>query len=109
MNSAEFETQLRQSVSDHVALVHAAAKAAKARIGAAIAERMTPQPAFVPAPEPSRRPDVTRPAVDFFAAEEPAAAAAADFERPVRDAPIAFDDFGSNVDDEGIPVWEDSL
>ena len=113
MTSAEFEEQLRQSVADHIALVHSAAKAAKSRIGTSIPDKMVAEPAFVPAPEPSRPPDITRPAVDFFAEEELPEAPEAAFEEPVEavpDTPIAFDDFGgSSVDDEGIPVWEDPL
>ncbi len=113
MTSAEFEAQLRQSVADHVALVHAAAKAAKARIGTSIPDRMLPEPAFAPAPEPVRPPNVNRPAVDFFAEEALPEVPVASLEEPAAplpDAPISFDDFGGgNVDDEGIPVWEDPL
>lgn len=116
MTSADFEAQLRQSVADHVALVHASAQAAKARIGTAM-----PQPAVAAIPDADplfdelpARPQRRGPAVNFFAEEElppepvpEAGVAAAD---ALPDGTIAFDDFGGgNVDDEGIPVWEDPL
>lgn len=118
MTSADFEAQLRQSVADHIALVHASAKAAKARIGttmpqpaAAIAAIPEADPLF---DEPPAQPQRRGPAVNFLVEEELPAEPVPDAEAPAADAlpdgAIAFDDFGGdNVDDEGIPVWEDPL
>ncbi len=67
----------------------------------------TPSPPIESSPvfEP-RKP---RAAVNFDV-EEPAFEAALRGEAPAfDDAPIAFDDLAvENVDDEGIPVWEDA-
>ena len=123
MSSGDFAAELRQSVQDHIALVHTAATAAKARIGQSI-----PKAAADPAPMPPpmveesafHSDDVPRPAVDFFADEPDYAAEEAPVEdpafesaidgppEPLPDGAISFDDdFASNVDDEGIPVWEE--
>lgn len=55
------------------------------------------------------RPRAAGPAVNFFA-EDPSFASALDGPaEPLPEGAISFeDDFGSNVDDEGIPVWEDA-
>ena len=115
MSSGDFETELEQSVRDHLALIANAAKAAKSRIGQGVASQNAPAPA---APPPSQ----ARPAVDFNAPEpdfDPAFAAAAEPNEadafaaepapaPLPDGAIAFEDLAvEGVDDEGIPVWED--
>lgn len=109
-------------------MIHTAAAAAKARIGQAIPKAEAPS--FDVPPDmpdvPAFHYDFTpRPAVNFFADEpsyaQPAAAVHADdpafasaIENPapadaLPDGAITFDDdFSSNVDDEGIPVWEDA-
>lgn len=118
MSSSDFETQLRQSVADNLALISNAAKAAKARIGVSVAGTRPPPPAEH---EDNHE---RRPAVNF-AAEEPAYAD----HLPYAEAPVfadepAFvdppaeseaphgatnvDEFAmEGIDDEGIPVWED--
>jgi hypothetical protein len=122
MSTGDFATELRQSVQDHIALVHTAAKTAKARIGQSI-PRAQPVQAPPAASPPEREPVVDstpRPAVNFFA-DEPAfdVAPASDpsFESaldgrvdPLPEGAISFEDsfVGGNVDDEGIPVWEDA-
>jgi len=126
MSSGEFEAELHQSVQDHLALIANAAKAAKARIGATV-ENLSgppepePEPVFSAPPLPE--PGAPRPAVNFdtpepdfdaaFAAETAAfseadAFAAEPAPSPLPDGAISFDDLAvENVDDEGIPVWED--
>lgn len=99
-----------------------AAKAAKARIGQSIPAPVEPM-APPPAPEmplyDDQRPRAGGPAVNFFAdepvfnaapaSEDPAFASALEGPaEPLPEGAISYDDdFGSNVDDEGIPVWED--
>jgi hypothetical protein len=98
MSSGDFEAQLQQSVQGHVALIQAAAQAAKTRIVQSVETLVQPQPAFEPAPPASQAPPRPRAAVNFDV-EEPA----------FDDTPIAFDGLSAqNVDDEGIPVWEDA-
>jgi hypothetical protein len=122
MSSGDFAAELRQSVQDHIALVQTAAKAAKARIGQAIPAAEEPIAAPLPPmyeEPPASRDDTPRPAVNFFAeepafdrmpAEDPSFASALDAPPdPLPEGAISFDDeFASNVDDEGIPVWEDT-
>ncbi|HEY5341358.1 MAG TPA: hypothetical protein VIK27_10050 [Candidatus Aquilonibacter sp.] len=107
MSTADFEAQLRQSVQDHVALIQAAAKAAKARIVQSAQALAMPSETFEPSPAPEPR--APRAAVNFDV-EEPAFEVALRGEAPAfDDSPIAFDDLAvENVDDEGIPVWEDA-
>ena len=91
-----------------MALIHNAAKAAKARIGQAVP---TAPAAAPPMPAPADLPP--RPAVNFFA-DEPAfqhvQEEVAEPSEALPEGAIAFDDdfSGSSVDDEGIPVWEDA-
>jgi len=123
MSSGDFAAELQQSVNDSLALIHTAAKTAKARIGQAVQEHRAPEapgPA-IDMPSPSRRP-----AVNFDADEsdldpafssafgEPAAFSEADAfaaepaPSPLPEGAISFDDLAvEGVDDEGIPVWED--
>lgn len=87
--------------------MHATAEAAKARIGEAVPGAPAAEPA---ASAPSGR-SGPRPAVNFFAEEEalPGDAGAGDEAASLPDGNIAFDDFGgTNVDDDGVPMWEDS-
>ena len=101
---------MRQSVADRIALIATAATAAKGRIVKSVEAIRKPE-------EPSPLVDFgggPRPAVDFGAdepafTEEPAFAEAAFAEpSPLPQGAIAFDDLAiENVDDEGIPVWED--
>jgi hypothetical protein len=116
MSSGDFETELNQSVQDHLAFIATAAQAAKARIGESVESKSVPPAASRPAGEP-------RPAVDFSAPEpdfDPAFASAASAESeadafaaepapaPLPEGAITFDDLAVEaVDDEGIPVWED--
>ncbi|MGC2130331.1 MAG: hypothetical protein WA629_09560 [Candidatus Aquilonibacter sp.] len=125
MSTGDFEAELQQSVKDHLALIAAAAKAAKARIGTSVKDLRAsePAPAFDDAPvqpSPSRQP---RPAVNFDTPEpdeDPAfAAQAAVFSEahafaeepapsPLPEGAISFDDLAvEGIDEEGIPVWED--
>ncbi|MBV8489932.1 MAG: hypothetical protein JO199_05315 [Candidatus Eremiobacteraeota bacterium] len=126
MSSGDFASELRQSVQDHIALVHTAATAAKARIGQSIPKPVEPE-APLPPPAPTveeadyhANGGAPRPAVDFFAeepeyAEEAPQAEDSNFESALDGPPDALpegaisfdDDFASNVDDEGIPVWEE--
>ena len=119
MSSGDFAAELRQSVQDHIALVHTAAAAAKARIGQAVpaAEAAVP-PVPIFDDLPVRR-DTPRPTVNFFA-EEPVFDQVAPPEdpafesaigappEPLPDGAISFDGDFASVDDEGIPVWEDA-
>ncbi|HUA08338.1 MAG TPA: hypothetical protein VMA98_03625 [Candidatus Acidoferrales bacterium] len=126
MSSGDFEAELHQSVQDHLALIANAAKAAKARIGATVESLSGPpeveeDPVFSAAPPPA--PSGPRPAVNFdapepdfdtaFAAEAAAfseadAFAAEPAPSPLPEGAISFDDLAvENVDEEGIPVWED--
>jgi len=116
MSSSDFETELRQSVADSIALVTNAAKAAKARIGQSVAG-VRPPPAE---PQDFEGP---RPTVNFAAEEpvfaeapafkddlpeEPAFAERSPFEDQMPEGAINVDEFAlEGVDDEGIPVWED--
>ena len=120
MSSGDFETELQQSVNDHLAFIANAAAAAKGRIGESIPQANAPAPAAPAAPGP---PSEARPAVDFNAPEpdfDPAFAAAGDepgeadafaaepAPAPLPEGAISFDDLAvEGVDDEGIPVWED--
>ncbi|HTX55789.1 MAG TPA: hypothetical protein VMD47_01670 [Candidatus Acidoferrales bacterium] len=120
MSSGDFETELHQSVQDHLALIANAAKAAKARIGEGVESHRTPEAEPAAPPAPSAEP---RPAVDFdapepefdasFSAESTAfseadAFAAEPAPSPLPDGAIAFEDLAvEGMDDEGIPVWED--
>jgi hypothetical protein len=128
MSTGDFEAELQQSVHDHLALIAAAAKAAKGRIGTNVKSLRASEPAPAPAfddaasiaPPPPRQP---RPAVNFDApepdadpmfatqaavlseadafAEEPAPS-------PLPQGAISFDDLAvEGIDEEGIPVWED--
>ena len=126
MSTGDFEAELQQSVHDHLALIAAAAKAAKGRIGTSVKSLRASEPAPalddapVIAPAPSRQP---RPVVNFDALEpdeDPAfAAQAAVFSEadafaeepapsPLPQGAISFDDLAvEGIDEEGIPVWED--
>ena len=126
MSTGDFEAELQQSVHDHLALIAAAAKAAKGRIGTSVKSLRASEPAPVLedppviTPSPARQP---RPAVNFDApeldedpvfatqaavlseadafAEEPAPS-------PLPQGAISFDDLAvEGIDEEGIPVWED--
>ncbi|HTU69333.1 MAG TPA: hypothetical protein VMF11_03345 [Candidatus Baltobacteraceae bacterium] len=124
MSSGDFASELQQSVQDHLALIAAAAKAAKSRIGAAVEVQRAPtQPAASPAVErPQPSPRVPRPAVNFDVREDEADSAFASAALSEADAfaaepapgalprgAISFDDLAvEGVDDEGIPVWEES-
>ena len=98
---------MRQSVTDHLALIATAGAAAKSRIVKSVEyvqgppeadEAVTPAAAFDEPP---------RPAVDF-GAQEPAFNEEAAFASPLPEGAIAYEDLAvENVDDEGIPVWED--
>lgn len=116
MSSGDFETELEQSVHDHLAFISNAAQAAKARIGQGVDSRKTAPPAAQPARnEPRAAVDFNAPEPDFdpaFAAAagptEADAFAAEPAPAPLPDGAIAFDDLAvEGVDDEGIPVWED--
>jgi hypothetical protein len=120
MSSGDFETHVRQSVADHMALIQTAAAAAKSRIVTSVEALQGPsQPAAAvdfADPEVGTAP---RPAVDFSAqepsfSEEPAFAevdafADASESAALPEGAISFDDLAvEGVDDEGIPVWEDA-
>jgi hypothetical protein len=119
MSSGDFAAELEQSVQDHLALIATAAQAAKARIGQGVANAQTPLPvAEAPAPpEPdgaSRAAlvnfDAPEPDFDpaFAGAYEPGPSEADAFAEEPAPNVAAFDDFAiGNVDDDGIPVWED--
>jgi enamine deaminase RidA (YjgF/YER057c/UK114 family) len=116
MTSGDFEAQVNQSVADQLALIQTAAQAAKARIVKSV-EVLHDQPNDFSVAQPAvAAPRAPRAAVDFSAAEP------AFFKEPAfPDDPafgegsglphgaISFDDLAvESVDDEGIPVWEDS-
>jgi hypothetical protein len=130
MSSGDFASELQQSVRDHVAFIHTAAQAAKARIGQGIAAAQpaggqpTPlEPADFQGPRPTVNFDLDEP--DYHPAKEgaeplfpedgagegPGVEADPLFAQQagVPDGAITFDDGFAveNVDDEGIPVWED--
>jgi hypothetical protein len=124
MSNGDFEAELKASVQDHLALIATAAKAAKVQITAGVT-RLAPAAAAEPAPirEPAAFQDPTpssRSIVNFDAPEpdfDPAFSSAfateadafAEEPAPLPPPEPAFDDFSNmgNVDDEGIPVWED--
>jgi hypothetical protein len=121
MSSGDFETEVRQSVADHLALIQTAAAAAKTRIVTSVDFLQTVNR---PVASPVDFSDVSagdsrRPAVDFSAdepafSEEPVFAemdafADAGSSSVLPNGAITFDDLAvENVDDEGIPVWEDA-
>jgi len=112
MSSGDFETELRQSVADNLALIGNAAKAAKARIGQSVAGVKPP----AAEPDDFAGP---RPAVNFDAEERsypdelPGEGSVFDQTPDQNELPegaISFDSFDSgDVDDDGIPVWEDPV
>ncbi|MGB6987147.1 MAG: hypothetical protein WBD74_14335 [Candidatus Aquilonibacter sp.] len=113
MSSGDFETELEQSVQDHLAFIANAAKAAKTRIGQGV-DSKAPAPPAAPS-EPRAAVDFSAPEPDFdpaFAAAggdtaEADAFAAEPAPAPLPEGAIAFDDLAVEGDDEGIPVWED--
>jgi hypothetical protein len=122
MSSGDFASELQQSVADHIAFIHTAATAAKARIGAGIvgSQPLAPEPADLEGPRPTVNFSMEEPAyggpgetqgaealfpdTDTFVEEDPAFADAR-----LPEGAITYDDGygGGNIDDDGIPVWED--
>ncbi|HTZ55895.1 MAG TPA: hypothetical protein VMB20_12610 [Candidatus Acidoferrum sp.] len=116
MSSGDFETELEQSVQDHLALIANAVKAAKARIGEGVASQTQSAPVPPSPAEPRAAVDFNTPEPDFDPAFDAAAGAPGEADAfaaepapaPLPEGAIAFDDLAvEGLDDEGIPVWED--
>lgn len=104
MSTGDFAAELEQSVQTHVDEIRLMAAQAKARIGESVA-------AHAPAPAPQtfeEEPAVRRGAAVAFDDVPDFSGGAVNFDAP--DDPIFLDppsEAGANVDDDGIPVWED--